>query len=83
MLVLHMQLRFGSLSITTPLSHLANELDVRRVMQEQVSLVAVNQICVMHEAMNGCKKSKDSLKDCLKNVNIMGFIGMDHTTSGL
>ena len=28
MLVLHLQLRCGSLSITTPVSHLANEFDV-------------------------------------------------------
>ena len=35
-----------------------------------MSLAAVNQICVIHEAMNGCKKSKDSLKDCFENVNI-------------
>ena len=36
----------------------------------QVSLAAVNQICVIHEAMNGCKNLKDSLKDCFENVNI-------------
>ena len=33
--------------------------------------MAVNQICVIHEVMNGCKKSKDSLKDYFENVNIM------------
>ena len=37
----------------------------------QLSLAAVNQICVIHEAMNGCKKSKDLLKDCFENVNIV------------
>ena len=37
---------------------------------DQVSLAAVNQICVAHEAMNGCKKSKDSLKAYFENVNI-------------
>ena len=26
---------------------------------------------VFHEAMNGCKKSRDSLKACLENVNIV------------
>ena len=36
----------------------------------QVSLAAVNQICVIYEAMDGCKKSKDSSKDCFENVNI-------------
>ena len=29
---------------------------------------------VIHEAMHGCKKSKDSLKACFENVNIMNFI---------
>ena len=35
-----------------------------------MSLAAVNQICVIHEAMNHCKKFKDSLKDCFKDVYI-------------
>ena len=39
-------------------SHLACEFDVRRVLQGQVSLAAVNQICVIHGAMNGCKNLK-------------------------
>ena len=69
-LFLHVRLRCGSLSITTPVSLLANEFDCRSVLHRQVSLAAVNQICVVHEAMNGCKKSKDSLKDCFENVNI-------------
>ena len=51
-------------------SHLANEFDARSVLHEQVSLAAVNQICVIHKAMNGCKKSKDSLKACFENVSI-------------
>ena len=42
--VLHMPLRCGSLSITTPVSHLANEFDVRSKLHGQVSLAAVNQI---------------------------------------
>ena len=58
--VLHMRLRCGSLSITTPLSLLANEVDVRSVLHGQESLADVNQICVIHEVMNGCKKCKDS-----------------------
>ena len=45
-------------SITTPVSLLGNEFDVRSVMHRQVSLAAVNQICVFHEAMNGCKNLK-------------------------
>ena len=53
-LVLHVQLGCGSLSITTPvpLSLLTNELDVRSVSHGQVSLAAVNQMYVFHEAMN-------------------------------
>ena len=45
----------GSLSITTPVSLLANEFDTRSVLYGQESLAAVNQIYVIHEAMNGCK----------------------------
>ena len=49
---------------------LANELDVPSVLHGQVSLAAVNQICVIHEAMNGCKKkSIDYLKAGFENVN--------------
>ena len=43
-LVLHVQLRCGSLSITTPISLMANEFDVRSVLHGQVSLAAVNKI---------------------------------------
>ena len=56
--VLHVRLRCGSLSITTAVTLLANEFDVRSVLHGQVSLAAVNQICVIHEAMNGCKNLK-------------------------
>ena len=69
-LVLHVRLRCGSLSITTPVSLLANEIDARSVLHWQVSLAAVNQIYVIHEAMNGCKNSTDSLKACFENLNI-------------
>ena len=48
----------GSLSIPTPLPLLANEFNVRSVLHGQVSMVAVNQIYVIHEAMNGCKNLK-------------------------
>ena len=57
-LVLHMRLRYGSLSITTPVSLLVNEFDVRCVLHAQVSLAAVNLIYVIHEAMNGGKNLK-------------------------
>ena len=30
------------------------EFDVRSVLRRQVSLAAVNQVCVINEAMNGC-----------------------------
>ena len=39
-----LRLRCGSLSTTTPVSHLANEFDVRSELHGQVSLAAVNQI---------------------------------------
>ena len=39
-------------------SLLANEFDVRSVLHGLVSLTAVNQICVIHEAMNGCENLK-------------------------
>ena len=48
------------------MSLLANEFDVRSVLHGQRSLTAVNQICVIHEAMN-----EDLLKDYYENVNIM------------
>ena len=46
-LVLHMRLRCGSLSITIPVSLLANEFNVLSVLHGQVSLAAVNQIYVI------------------------------------
>ena len=39
------------------------------VLHGQVSLAAVNHIYVFHEVMNGCKKSKDTLKASFENVN--------------
>ena len=57
-LVLCVLLRCGSLSITKAVSLLANEFDVRSVLHRQVKLAAVNQIYVIHEAMNGCKNLK-------------------------
>ena len=57
-LVLQVLLRCGLQSITTPVSLLANEFDVRYVLDGQVSLAAVNQIYVIHETMNGSKNLK-------------------------
>ena len=42
--VLHVRLRCGSLSITTRVSHQANEFDVRSESHGQVSLAAFDQI---------------------------------------
>ena len=55
----------SSLSITTPVSHLANEFDVRSVLHGQVSMAAANQVLCRHEAINGCK-----LKACFVNMNL-------------
>ena len=33
----------------------SNEFKLRSILHGQVSLAAVNQICVVHEAVNGCK----------------------------
>ena len=44
--------------ITTPESLLAYAFDVLGVLHGQVRLAAVNQICVVHEAMNGNKNPK-------------------------
>ena len=58
MACLHMGLGCGLLSITTPVSLLANEFHVRSILHGQVSLAAVNQIYVIHEAMNDCRNLK-------------------------
>ena len=55
---LHVRLRCGSLSTTTTVSLLANEFIVLSTLHEQVSSVAVNPVCVIHEAMTGCKNLK-------------------------
>ena len=57
-LALHVRLGCGSLSITTPVALLANEFDVWSVLNGQLTLEAVNQICVIHEAMNSCENLK-------------------------
>ena len=43
-LIIHVQLRCGSLPITTPVSLLANENNDPSVLQGQVSLAVVNQM---------------------------------------
>ena len=65
-LVMHVRLWCGSLSVTTPASLLANELDVRSILHGQVSLAAVNHVCVIHEAINGCKNLKVNLRTAMK-----------------
>ena len=57
-LVLHMGIRCGSLSITTTVSLLANEFAVQSALHGQMSLAAVNHIHVFHEVLNGCKTLK-------------------------
>ena len=57
-LVLHVPLRCGSLSITAPVTLLANEFDVQSLLHWQVSLAAVYQIFVIHTAMNVCETLK-------------------------
>ena len=57
-LVSYVRIGCGSLSITTPVSLLANEFYAGIVLHGHVSLAAVNQICVLREAMNGCKNLK-------------------------
>ena len=54
----HVQIRCGLLSITTPVSLLANEFDVRSALHGQVSVAAVNHIYVFHEIVNSCKNSE-------------------------
>ena len=34
------------------------KFDIRNVLHGQVSLAAVNQICIIHEAINSCKNLK-------------------------
>ena len=57
------------------MSLLVNELYVQSVLHRQVTLAAVNHICVIHEAINGCKNlkiHKGLLRKCeykSKNIN--------------
>ena len=45
---------------------MVNKFDVRRVLHRQVNLPAVNQIRVIHEAMNCCKNLKIHLRIAAK-----------------
>ena len=58
-------------SITTPVSLLANDFDVQKVLHGQVSLAAVNKILCNSWGYELMQKSKDSLKNCFENVNIV------------
>ena len=61
--------------MTPPVSPLTNEFDVRRVLHVQVSLAAVNQMYVIHEAMNGCKNLK-ILRKCKYSSLFTWFTGI-------
>ena len=52
------------------MSFLANEFDVLNVLHWQVTFAAVNQIYVIHEAMNGCKKKST----CFENINVCLYL---------
>ena len=56
-LVLHVQLRCGSLSITTPVSHLANEFDVRSELHGQVYFFN-KRIPYSNKYIHVCTKSR-------------------------
>ena len=47
-------------------SLLANEFDFQSLLHGQVNLAAVNQIDVIHEAINGCKNLKIHKRLALK-----------------
>ena len=67
-LVLHVRIGCGLLSITTPVSHLANKFDVQSVLHGLVSLAAVNQMLASLD-YERLQKAEDSLKACIENVN--------------
>ena len=69
-LVLHLQLRSYSLLITTPVSHLVNEFDVRSELHRQVSLAAVNQNVCGSWGFERLQNYIYTLKSCFENVNI-------------
>ena len=78
-LALYMLFRCGSLSITTPVSHLANEFDVRSDLLGQVSLAAANNNLCCSWGYERLQNSKDSLKACFENINICAYIQIPET----
>ena len=54
----NVQIRCGSLSITVPVSLMANEFYVQSIKHWQGSLVAINQSYIFNKTMNGCKDLK-------------------------
>ena len=66
---LQVRIKCGSVSITTPVSLLANEFDVGSTLHGQVSLETVNHILCDLWGYKRLQKSKDSLKACFENVN--------------
>ena len=69
-LALHVQLRFDSLLITTPVSHRASEFDVRSELHGQVSMAAVNYMLCRSLGYERLQISKDLLEACFENINI-------------
>ena len=47
----------------------------------QVSLAAVNQILCISWGYERLQKSKDSLKDCFENVNILLWVDIEFLSS--
>ena len=68
-LVLHVLFRCDSLSITTPVSPLANEFDVRSVKATRASELGSCQSNLCNSGdYERLRKSKDSIKDFFENV---------------
>ena len=61
----------GLLSITTPVALLVKEFRCSKRIAQAMSLAAVNQILCNSLGYEQLQKSKDSLKDCFENVNII------------
>ena len=69
-LVLHLRLRCGSLSITTPVSLLALN-SMFKAFEQASELGSCQSNLCCSRGYERLQKSKDSLKVCFKNVNIM------------
>ena len=68
----------GSPKITSPVSLMVNNFDVRNALQEKVSLVYVNQMFVFHEALNGCDKHQPYDDDYTAVIHICIQDGVTH-----